>query len=319
MNTRRYVKAGFTMVAYLLMLLLFSGCGAQPAAMPEAPQEPVDLGMVSDGFAEMEEESDSGSSADQPAADDTAPDLVAALPQDRMIIKNGEIDLLVESADAAIDQVTQIASDNGGYVLSSQASKSGASKIATITIAVKSDQFDTAMRRLRQIAVEVQREISTGEDVSSEYVDLESRLRSLEATRDRIQSFLEDAKTVEEALKVNQQLSDIEAEIEQVKGRMNYLSGRSAFSTITVNIQEKIDAEPTPTPTPKSPWSLSPVISDATKTQVSLAQGLLSLITWLLIVPGPYCLISGLLLWGVMTIVRRRKGSRPPAPPKKES
>lgn len=290
----------------------------------DAAEKPADEGGGRD-VAEPE-------SAPAPAAGESdkgqeapAPDLVAALPQDRMIVKNGEIDLLVNSTDMAIDQVTQIATDNGGYVLSSQAALTGVAKSATITIAVRSDQYETAMRRLRQIAIEVQREFSTGEDVTSEYVDLESRLRNLEATRDRIKTFLDQAKTVDEALKINQQLSDIEAEIEQVKGRMTYLSGRSAFSTITVNIQQKIDATPTPTPTvtptptPTPPWSLSPVIEDATNAQVGLFRGLVTLATWLIIVPGPYCIAGGFIAWGVWAFRRRQKGSQPPTPPEEES
>ncbi|MBN1310990.1 MAG: DUF4349 domain-containing protein [Anaerolineae bacterium] len=252
----------------------------------------------------------------QPAVSTPKPQITlvpGGYPQDHMIIKNGELDLLVEDTSAAIDQVTQIATDNGGYVLSSQTSLAGQARNATLTIAVRADRFETAMRRLRQSAIEVLRELSTGEDVTSEYVDLESRLRNLEATRDRIQSFLDAAKTVEEALEINKQLAEIEAEIEQVKGRMNYLSGRSAFSTITVNLQQVIEATPTPTPTltptptPTPRWSLNPVIEDATETQIGLARGLLELATWLVIVPGPYCIAGGLVLWGVL-VLRRKKG-----------
>jgi hypothetical protein len=232
--------------------------------------------------------------------------------QERMIVKNGEIDLLVTSANTAIDQVTQIATDNGGYVLSSQTYLDGPAKYATLTIAVRADQFETAMRRLRQSAIEVLRELSSGQDVSTEYVDLQSRLRNLEVTRDRIQTFLDQAKTVQEALEINRQLADIESQIEQVKGRMTYLSGRSAFSTITVNIQEKIDATPTatptvtPTPTSTPPWSLGPTFKEASETQINLARGLLEVLTWVVVVPGPYCIAGGLVAWGIWAYRRRK-------------
>lgn len=235
-------------------------------------------------------------------------------PQDHMIVKNGEIDLLVESTGKAIDQVTQIATDNGGYVLSSQSAMSGAARTASITIAVRSDCYETATRRLRQLAIEVLRELSTGEDVTSEYVDLESRLRNLEATRDRIKSFLDQAKTVREAMDINTQLSEIEGEIEQVKGRMTYLSGRSTFSTITVNIQQKIEATLTPTPTPTftptpTPrWSLGPTVDNAARTQVNLARGFLEVLTWVVIVLGPYLFTLALIVWLVRSITRHRSG-----------
>lgn len=94
---------------------------------------------------------------------------------------------------------------------------------------------------------------------------------------------------------------------------MTYLSGRAAFSTITVNIQEEVDATPTPTPTatptPTSTpsWSLGTTIKQATETQITLGRGLLELATWLLIVPGPYLAVLGLIGWIVWAINRRKE------------
>src|SRR5262249_1882372 len=141
---------------------------------------------------------------------------------------------------------------------------------------------------LHEIAVDVVRESSSGQDVSSEYVDLQSRLRNLEATRDRIQSFLDQANNVDEALEVNRQLADIEAQIEQIKGRMTYLSGRAAFSTINVTITKYVEPEPTETPTPAPLWSLIPGIDNAIGTQLDIVHGLLEALVWLIIVPGPW-------------------------------
>jgi hypothetical protein len=238
-------------------------------------------------------------------------------PIEQMIVKNGEIDLLVQNTDAAINQVTQIADDNGGYVLSNQAAFQGDAKFATITLAVRADQFETAMRRLRQIALKVNSELSSGQDVSSEYVDLQSRLKNLEATRDRIAGLLAEAKTVEQAMAINQQLSDVEGQIEQIKGRMTYLSGRAAYSTITVSLTQQVNATPTPTltatftPTPTSPWSLSPTINSAARTQVDLARGLLEIVTWLIVVPGPYLLVIALAVWGFRRWTGRDGGKTP--------
>lgn len=241
-------------------------------------------------------------------------------PVEPMIVKNGEIEIVVADTNVAIERVTQVARDSGGYVLSNQAWSEGPYRSATMTIAVRVDQFETAMRRLRELAMEVVFESSSGQDVSSEYVDLQSRLRNLEATRDRIRSFLGEATTVEEALEINRQLAEIEAQIEQVQGRMQYLSGRAAFSTITITIQQNIDATATPTPTntptptptrtptPTSPWSLGPRIENATRQQTAIFRGLLELLTWLIIVPGPYLLITGLIILAVRALRSRRPG-----------
>jgi predicted nucleic acid-binding Zn-ribbon protein len=96
------------------------------------------------------------------------------------------------------------------------------------------DQFENALLRLRDLSLRVVDESAGGQDVSEEYVDLQSRLNNLESTRDRIRGFLDQAQTVDDSLRINQELSTIEDQIEQVKGRMNYLSHRAAYSTITV-------------------------------------------------------------------------------------
>ena len=100
-------------------------------------------------------------------------------------------------------------------------------------------------------------------------MDLQSQLVNLEATRARIQEFLSDAKSVDEALRVNQELANIEAQIEQIKGRMNYLTDRSAFSTITINLEPEFPIlTPTPTSTPRPtatpiPWKPADTFNDA--------------------------------------------------------
>lgn len=319
-------RRGIALGATTLLIIALAGCAAAAPATSAGASTGRDADYAEEmteapaAYATQAVEGYGGGDADAPATGNQAIDnpLVAALPQDRMIIKNGEIVLLVKNTDTAIDQVTQVATDSGGYVLSSQADLTNDIKSATLTIAVRSDQFETAMRRLRQIAIKVMSELSTGEDVSSEFVDLESKLKNLEATRDRIRAFLDDAKTVDEALTINAQLSEVEAEIETVKGRMNYLSGRSAYSTITVQLEQEIALTPTPTPTatptptPTPIWSLGPTIEKAANAQVNLVRGLLEVLVWLVFVPGPYALVGVLSVWGFRVWFRRRNGSPPP-------
>jgi hypothetical protein len=162
---------------------------------------------------------------------------------------------------------------------------------------------------------------ATGEDVTSQYVDLQSQLTNLEATRDRIKSFLDQAKTVDEALRINQQLSDVEAQIEQIKGQMNYLSNRSAFSTVTINLEPdlpKLVATPTPTATPPaiqalSPWDPGRTTHRATNTLVSAYRMIVELLIWVIVVLVPIFGPPALLIWLVVWLVRRRMKAAPKA------
>jgi copper chaperone CopZ len=245
----------------------------------------------------------------------TVPDVENAPRQaasvDRKIIKNAEVNVLVEDSDIAIDRLTQVVGDAGGYIVSSrvwyQAHLDGENyKYASITLGIPVDQFEVTMRRVRGLALRVTDENASGEDVTDQFVDLESRLSNLEATQARIQSFLEDAKTVDEALRINQELAQIEAQIEEVKGRMNYLTDRSAFSTITVTISPELpEIEPAPVPEPR-PWTPSETLRDATETLVKAYQGIVEFAIWVVVAVLPILAPPVLAVWMILKLLRRK-------------
>lgn len=227
----------------------------------------------------------------------------SAAGANRLIIKNADVRLLVSDTDIAVDRVTQVIDDADGYIISSrvwyQEWGPDSYKYATITIGVPVDQFERVLLRLRDIAVTVLDERASGEDVTDEFVDLESQLRNLEATRDRIMTFLEQARTVEEALQVNSELSAIESQIEEIQGRMNYLQDRAAFSTITINLEPELpEIIPTPTPTPTMtptatptatpvPWQASNTFNAARHTLGEAYKAIAEVVIWLFVVLLP--------------------------------
>jgi predicted RNase H-like HicB family nuclease len=247
--------------------------------------------------------------------------LYKAARSDRMIIKDAQIRLQVEDTGVAIDRTTQIVEDVRGYIISSrvwyQDYRDNSYQYSTITIGVPVDQFERTLRRLRDIALNVLDENATGEDVTDQYVDLESELENLEAPRDRIRGFLEQAETVEEALKVNQELSEIEGQIAEIKGRMNYLEDRAAYSTITINLEPKLPEiptatpsptlTPTPTPTP-AVWKPGETLSEATGTLTNAYQGFVEALIWLIVVAIPVLAPFALILWLLWYFLLRTTG-----------
>jgi hypothetical protein len=221
----------------------------------------------------------------------------------QMVIKNAEMELLVGDTDAALAQVTQLAADNGGYVLNSQTWYKGNDKYASVRLAVPSAQFENAMNYLRRLGLQVLRETASGQDVSAEYVDLQSRLANLEATAARVREFLAQAKTVEESLRVNQQLSELEAQSEQVKGQMKYYEGRAAFSTIDITLTPQLATPPTTTP---AAWNPGATFTEASGVLVSMTRTTVDLLIWLVVVLGPIGLALGLILAAARWALRKR-------------
>jgi hypothetical protein len=244
-----------------------------------------------------------------------SPPLAAPYRVNRMIIKNAEMNLLVENTAVGIDGVTQVAIDAFGYVLSSRTWYQDGFQYATITIGVPSDEYENAMRRLRGLASRVLDEQASGTDVSDEYVDLASRLRNLEATEIRIRAFLDQAETVEESLQVNQRLSEITAQIEEIKGRMNYLKDRAAYSTITVHLTPQIPT-PTPTPTPTATptptpqrWRPGETFASASSVLGEILRVVGDMVIWGTVIVGPFLAPAALVAW--LALRFRRKERKP--------
>ena len=167
------------------------------------------------------------------------------------------------------------------------------------------------MRRLRGLALLVLDEATSGQDVTDEYVDLQSRLTNLEATRDRIRAFLDEAKDVEDALDVNRELATVEGQIEQVQGRMNYLFDRAAYSTVTIQIDPELPKvaptlTPTPTPTPRPPWQPAQSIRQAGNTLGSILRTLGEATIWFIIVVAPLLAPPALIVWVIQRRIKRK-------------
>jgi len=215
------------------------------------------------------------------------------LSASQMVIKEASIQLLVEDIPLAVDQVTQLAVEYDGYVLSSSSQSETDNQYATLRLAIPSDHFEAALGALRQIGVQILSENLSGKDVGAQYVDLQSRLNSLEATAARLRQLLDEAKNVQEALQVNAALSDVETQIEQIKGQMKYYEGRSAFSIITVDLSLYVPTATAEPPTPTPAWNPGETFQQASQVMISSAQGLADGVIWVIVVGGPYLIVLG--------------------------
>ena len=298
-------------------MLVLNACGA-PAAMEE-PMPYIEEAAAIEAPAqdaagqpvEAQSEAEAAPALKEGSVYETGSSDENVAVTTHLIIKSADMRLLVEDSDRAIERVTQVVDDTGGYIISSrvwnQPHLDGKNyKYATITMGVPVESFERALNRLRDLSIEVLDETASGEDVTDQYVDLQSQLTNLEATRERIKSFLEDAQTVDEALRINQQLSEIERQIEEIKGRINYLQDRSSYSTITVTLEPELpEIVPTPTPEPK-PWTPGETAGDAWETLTKAYQGIIELLIWFLLVFVPIFGPPVLIIWVIIKLVTRK-------------
>jgi hypothetical protein len=219
-----------------------------------------------------------------------------------MIIKNADIELLVSDSQQALAQVTRLAADDGGYMLNSQTEYVGQQLRATGQLAVPSAQFEMALNQLRGLGLKVLRESTSGQDVTAEYTDLQARLGNLEATAARVRTFLDASQTVSDSLAVNTQLSDLEGQIEQIKGQMKYYEGRAAFSTISLTLTP---VPPVEQPEPELAWNPLRTFNRAAAALGQVARTSTDIVIWLVVLTSP---LTGLLV--VFVLARRVNGRR---------
>lgn len=152
----------------------------------------------------------------------------------RLVIKTADMSIQVENVRAAEAEIRTRAATLGGYIVQSQSNGADQDLSMNLSFRVPVARFDEALSDVQGIAKKVYSSTVRGDDVTEEFVDLESRQKTLTATRDRLLQLLAEAKTVEETLQVNQTLNEYQAQIDQVEGRIKYLSQSAAMSTINV-------------------------------------------------------------------------------------
>lgn len=214
---------------------------------------------------------------------------------ERKIVKSGRISLEVESVVTAMDEIASIADELGGYVVSSDKYETDEGPSANMNIRIPVEKFDQAFDRLRQLAIDVPHESTDSIDVTEEYVDLQARLRNLEATESQYLALLERAETVEDTIQVWRELSNIRGQIEQIEGRMKYLERTSDMSFIQISLSEPGALA--------GPWSPSNAIRSAIRGLVTFLRGIVTALIWI----GIFCWI-----WipALVFYLRRRRKSK---------
>ena len=282
-----------------------SSSGAAPAAPMEAP-------AAAEGFAQAPAIAATPAPAQPPPGAGGVAGLIVS-DSGRMVIKDAIMELQVQNTDRAVDDVTNLAVTQGGYIISSRTWFDNDQKYANIKMGIPSANFERTLTFLRALGLKVVNETASGQDVSSEYNDLQSRLTNLEATEARVRTFLDEAKTVEESLQINATLTDLEGQINQIKGQMKFYEGRSAYSTIDVTL-DPLSPTPTVTPTPTStptptPWNPGSTIKTAANTGTHVWQSIIDGLIWICFVGWPILLVA-LIIVGIVWFVRQRKAKQ---------
>jgi hypothetical protein len=217
-----------------------------------------------------------------------------------------------------MDEIADMAVAMGGFVVSSNLYQTsyGPNEIivpeARMTVRVPSERLDEALETIKEGAVDVNYENRSGEDVTSQYVDLQSRLKAKQAAEEKLLEFLEEATDTEDALSVYVQLQQIQSEIEVLKGQIQYYEESAALSAISIQLiaEEKVE------PIEIGGWRLQGTVNDAVQDLILFTQGFIRfLIRFVLTILPALILIAipaFLIFLGGRALFRRFRRSKAP-------
>ncbi|UOR11021.1 DUF4349 domain-containing protein [Halobacillus amylolyticus] len=159
---------------------------------------------------------------------------------DRKVIYTANLRIEVKDYQQSIDDIQAKVSEYGGYIVESNMSGDSGEDSANghVTARIPQGEFHEFIQLVEEGSSKVLESSISGQDVTEEYVDLESRLKSKRVVEKRLLSFMEQAEKTEDLLKISNDLAKVQGEIEEIQGRMNYLQNKADLATVTVHIQE---------------------------------------------------------------------------------
>jgi hypothetical protein len=232
-----------------------------------------------------------------------------------MIVYTVSLRIEVQDTDKAVNEISAIALQYKGYVAASNLSRNTQSQLqGTITLRIPAESLDVAQKQIEATGLKILNRNKSSNDVTDRYTDLNSRLTNLQTTRDDLRKMLDSvtakSSKAEDILAVYNQLSEIQGQIEQVKGQMNVLEKTTALATLTVELVPHQDIQIVEPET----WMPNTTAAQALRALVQALQGLVDLTIWLILFLLPVLIV--LLLPFVVialvlrAIVRRRTKSK---------
>ncbi len=248
MNINRISKRFllYTIISAAVLAIAFSGCGMRSA-------ETAGGGIFEEKEAMLLEEApamemaveDSAIDKERAYSDEAYNDEVqysdASGTADRKVIKTACMELEIEDGkfEKIVFDITRLAENNGGFISHTQSYSDADGNLTSgsITLRIPQDNYNSALDLVKEMG-KVKSISVSGQDITQEYTDLESRLRNMEAQEEILLDLMAQSKDVSDSIEVQRELSHVQEQVEVIKGRMNYLDNMVSFSTIDIYLYE---------------------------------------------------------------------------------
>jgi major membrane immunogen (membrane-anchored lipoprotein) len=223
-------------ILFLVLLFGLSGCSSSDSKNESAKMSTADKGVMDS----VQSGKGEGSLTSFDPKKETSIDAVKGQTNNQKVIYQADLELRVKNYEQTMQRLEEKAKKYGGYIAESNVTKNGAEQVSgSLKLRIPQEHFQDFINNAEGQAVEVLQRNINGQDVTEEYVDLESRLKSKKAVEERLLSFMKSAAKTEDLLKISADLATVQEEIEVIEGRMKYLENQTSFSTVNITLYER--------------------------------------------------------------------------------
>ncbi len=212
---------------------------------------------------------------------------------ERKLIKTGSIEFEVDDVQKTKLSVTDLVKQFNGYISSDDQNNYGGSPRYSQIARIPSDKLDDFIAKIEGLAKKVDSKSISTQDVTEEFIDVETRLSTKKELEARYRDILKQAKTVKDILEVETQLNNVRGEIESMEGRLKYLSSQVSFSTLTITYYQTVSGNF------GFAYRFFNTFGDGWNSLLDFIIGVLS--AW------PFIIMTGVIIWLFIRWRRRRK------------
>jgi hypothetical protein len=166
----------------------------------------------------------------------------AAIVDSAKIIKNGSLEIRVGkgAVTESVNRLTALATGLGGYVSDTRTTtseQSGSQATAMVSVRVPAAAFEQLLADTSKLG-EVRATTTSGQDVTAQFTDIDAQLSALTSTRDQFLLVLGEAKNVNDILQVQDRITQVQIQIDQLEGQKRLLTDQTSFGTLSVTLLE---------------------------------------------------------------------------------
>lgn len=234
---------------------------------------------------------------------------------ERIVIKNADLSIIVTDPSEAMETIGEMAEGLGGFIVYSNLYKTTTSQglevpNANITVRVPAEKLESALAQIKGLVADPRTDIInenvSGEDVTSQVTDLESRLRNLEAAETQLLEIMENAEETEDVISVFRELTNVRGEIEVIEGQIKYYRESARLSAISVYLQAKAAIEPITI----GGWQPGVEAQRAIQALVNGGQAIVNALIWLVLFAVPILALIFLPIFLIVRAIRKRRAKK---------